>query len=436
MTMNDITLVLCIDDKHIEELIFAWKTWSYFKPELVQLKHKLLLYDETIESKLDSLNFIDKSFSLYKFSNKNYYSNQRDAMLTAWFEAAKNVHTPFFIKIDTDCFATNDDKRWIDAIADRNDYKIISNPWGYTRNPERLLKLDNWGDNTPYLQNYPRLNLVPNLNSNKIVHPRIISFFGVFDTVWTNMISEKCWINDHYELPDPSQDTFTWYCAKRMGDPIKRISFKKYGFFHTNLHKAKKKIIIPEYKEHTMSYLNKMIRHRSAKISDRYTALWQELSATNYIKNRILSYGCGLGEECFSLSKHFPSSFIKGVDIQEKTIKKATSKNNNPNIVFEVSDYSKLLSENKYDIIFAMNVFKIIKISPEELKKQYPLEVFDAQIKDLIELLHINGLLVIDGSSYAIEDTSSYRTSLIEIDCQNNREWKNTKGKYCVFKKI
>ena len=66
-----------------------------------------------------------------------------------------------------------------------------------------------------------------------------------------------------------------------------------------------------------MSQLNNMIRHRSAKIADRYTEIWADLSKSNYLSNRILSYGCGFGEECFSISKHFPNSKIKGVDIQQ-----------------------------------------------------------------------------------------------------------------------
>lgn len=433
---DDITLVLCIDQNHIEELKFAWETWEFFKPELVGLKNKLLIYDADIENSLKDLSFLDETFSYHRFDHKSYYKSQRDAMLTSWFEGCKKIKTRFYLKIDTDCFAINSDKGWVDALADRDNYKIISNPWGYTKNAERLTVLDNWGDTAKHIKDYPRLNLIPNTGSDKIVHSRIISFIGVFDTDWTNMISEDCFKDNHYELPDPSQDTFTWYCAERRKDPVKRISFKKFGFIHTRLHKAKKNIVLQHPQEHKMSHLNTMVRHRSAKISDRYTDLWQELAELNYPKNRILSYGCGLGEECFSLYKHFASSTIKGVDIQKRTIERAISKNKNPSITFEISDYQKLLQDERYDIIFAMNVFKIIKITPEELHKRYPLEVFDAQMKDLIELLNNGGLFVIDGNSYPVEKTSVYKNSLIEIDCNINRVWKKNKDKYCVFKKI
>jgi hypothetical protein len=237
--LNNITLVLCIDNFHLDELKFAWKTWKFFKPELINIPNKILLYDIEIKNRLSELSFLDESFTLYEFKNKSYYVSQRDAMLTSWFEAAKQVKTKFYMKIDTDCFATNNSTDWISAIQDRNDFRIISNPWGYTKNPQRLINLDNWGDIALCTKNYPRLNLIPNEGSNQIIHSRIISFLGIFDTNWTNLITEDCWKNDHYELPDPSQDTFTWYCAERRNDPIKRIRFKRFGFSHTRLKKIK-----------------------------------------------------------------------------------------------------------------------------------------------------------------------------------------------------
>lgn len=184
-----------------------------------------------------------------------------------------------------------------------------------------------------------------------------------------------------------------------------------------------------------MSFLNKMIRHRSAKIPDRYTEIWNELSK-KYQPKKILSYGCGLGEECFSIRKHFPFAQIKGVDIQPKTIARAISKNQDNNIIFEISDFHKLLLDDKYDMIFAMNVFKIIKVSESELHSRYPLHIFDSQIIDLIQLLKLDGLLIIDGNSYPVEQTSSYPISLVEIPCDINILWKTNKGKNCVFKKV
>jgi hypothetical protein len=180
-TLDDTTLALCVDADHIEELKFAWKTWKYFKPELVQTKEKLLIYDMEIRDRLSELDFLDDSFTLYSFNNKHYYQSQRDAMLTSWFEGARKITTKFYLKIDTDCFAVNDNKSWLSAISDADNYVITASPWGYTKNPDRIYRLEEWGDLAPPIKDFPRLNLRPNPGSDKILHPRIISFFSLMN---------------------------------------------------------------------------------------------------------------------------------------------------------------------------------------------------------------------------------------------------------------
>lgn len=239
---DDITLALCVDSDHLNELKFAWSTWRHFKPELTNLKNKLIIYDAECEDRLSELNFLDSSFSLYRFDKKSFYSSQRDAMLTSWLDGVSQIQTDYYIKIDTDCFAVNYDNKWVDIMNNPKDSVIISNPWGYTKNPERILTLEKWGDKIDLFKSCPRLNLRVNPGSDKVVHPRIISFIGLFNTQWTKQIIQPCWIQDHYKLPDPSQDTFTWYCAQRLNSPISRVSFKKFGFIHTRLKKAKRHI--------------------------------------------------------------------------------------------------------------------------------------------------------------------------------------------------
>lgn len=151
--------------------------------------------------------------------------------------------TPFYLKIDTDCFAINDDKRWIDSIKDRYSYAFITNRWGYTKNADRIISLEDWADQQELFKTSPRLNLKPN-EHNTIVHSRIISFFFVGNTRWTNEMSGLCWNKDHYDLPVPSHDTFLWYCAQRGKYPYKTYKFKQNGFNHFNLSKAKKQIDI------------------------------------------------------------------------------------------------------------------------------------------------------------------------------------------------
>jgi predicted SAM-dependent methyltransferase len=239
--LDDITLVIAIDEIHIEELKFSWETWKKFKPELVGLKNKLIIYDYRIKEKIKKLDFIDNTFSLYEFKNIEKYESQRSAMLTSFFEGISQIKTDYYIKIDTDCVATNNSKEWIEVLKDREDYVFITNPWGYTRPPERLKKLDEWGDTNYFLSQFERLDLKPknqkDIDQNKISHPRIISWFFLGNTQWTNYISNQCKNDNLYILPDPSQDTYMWYCAKRSKAPFKTFKFKKCGFNHGRINK-------------------------------------------------------------------------------------------------------------------------------------------------------------------------------------------------------
>lgn len=241
--INDTTLLLCIDNDHIEELKFAYQTWSKYKPELVDMP-KFLIYDKVIENRLNELKFLNRTFTLYPFMNVKFYSCQRDAMLTSFFEGIANLFTKYYIKIDTDCYAVNDDKNWIRELKDREQNVFISNPWGYTKIPERILRLEDWGDRTSYLQNYPRLNYIIPPNATLVSHPRIISWFFYGTTKWTNEMSSACKIENRYELPVASQDTFMWYCAERSKSKYKRTRFKRYGFVHGRMRKYKETIVL------------------------------------------------------------------------------------------------------------------------------------------------------------------------------------------------
>lgn len=233
--LNDITLLLCIDKVHVDELKFAYQTWAKFKPELVELP-KLIIYDVDIKDRLSELDFI-KNVSFYPFKNKHHYPDQRSAMLTSFFEGIAQITTKYYLKIDTDCVAKNYDKAWIDELSDRNKYVFITNPWGYTKGADRIRRLEEWGDNAQFLRDTPRLDLQTEEGTDTIRHKRIISWFFLGDTEWTNKMSSMCWKGGHFELPDPSQDTFVWYCADRSKASYKRKRFKKLGFDHGRIKK-------------------------------------------------------------------------------------------------------------------------------------------------------------------------------------------------------
>ena len=183
-----------------------------------------------------------------------------------------------------------------------------------------------------------------------------------------------------------------------------------------------------------MSLLNKLTRVRSANRMNRYPKLFNELEKIRNPK-RILSYGCGFGEECFTLRQHFPNAYILGSDIQPKTIKKANSKNTDQNIEFKISDYDELAATEKFDMIFALNVFKRMHMSDEERAKVYPFEDFASQVRDLAQLCVSGGTFVITGCSYNVEDMPDFDKLFRVVECQSN-DGSISNTPRCVYERI
>lgn len=234
--MIDFTTVIALDEHHTNELELAWKTWEHFKPEIVSAPI-IIIYDDmqidpeegwlgTLESKHD-ITFIPWH------PPEGLYKDQREKMLTSFFEAIKYVQTPWYLKIDTDCIATNHDKRWLDNSLYENKPVFVSNPWGYTKPNNTFDLMDDWGDQQPMFNGTKRLNLPYDVNSDLVRHNRIISWVYFGNAEWTNEMSSMCLdANGNYKLPFPSQDTFMWYCAERLGCKYNRVKYKKFGFEH------------------------------------------------------------------------------------------------------------------------------------------------------------------------------------------------------------
>lgn len=150
--------------------------------------------------------------------------------------------------------------------------------------------------------------------------------------------------------------------------------------------------------------LVKKIRERSAKIINRYPDLFSELSCLDINKNKILSYGCGLGEELITLSSYFVDSDILGVDISHRALESSRKKIKLKEIknINLLSTKEFLELEIKFDIIFALNVFK-------RLKGDYSLEEFCQNIEDLSGYLDVGGILILEGIQYNFEETNFFK---------------------------
>jgi SAM-dependent methyltransferase len=150
-----------------------------------------------------------------------------------------------------------------------------------------------------------------------------------------------------------------------------------------------------------MKHLNTKIRERSAKISNRYPELFTELSCTTK-PSSILCYGCGFGEECLSIAQYFPNSIIYGVDISEKAIRSCKNKCQNISNITILSLDDFLKNTQRFDMIFALNVFK-------KLRGEYTKNLYELQLSELSTYLNLDGLLVLDGIQYDFTTTEIFK---------------------------
>jgi hypothetical protein len=246
MKLSEITTIIAVDDHHLNELSYSFLTWKKYKKEILD-SNFLIIYDE------DQVKVNDKRFSIFNglkvnfipWNDKEYiYNDQREKMLTSLIVAPNYVKTKWYIKIDTDAIAVNN-KRWIYDDWFYGDYIFISNPWGYTKPPNAIEIMDDWGDKIDKIKNFKRLEIHPKPGSDIVSHHRIISWIFVCLTEWTQEMSSFCKKeNGTYKLPIPSQDTYLVYLAQRLGLNYKKVSFKKFGFDHLPFfHRMKKKCL-------------------------------------------------------------------------------------------------------------------------------------------------------------------------------------------------
>jgi hypothetical protein len=237
MKTNDFTTIIAIDEKHQHELKYAWRTWEKFKPEITE-SPVILIVDKSSVDVNDNpfIGFIAKrnNVTCYDWnpSNPDIYKDQREKMLTSFFPALDLVKTKWYLKIDTDCIAVNDDKGWLNPDFYKDDPVFVSNPWGYTKPQNTFDLMDEWGDKQKLFDGFGRLNLPYNKDSDLVRHDRIISFVYFGLTEWSKNMMSSCYDGENFKLPFPSQDTFMWYCAARRKEFYKRIKYKNFGFEH------------------------------------------------------------------------------------------------------------------------------------------------------------------------------------------------------------
>ena len=233
--MVEFTTVVGVDEKHVKQLRWTWPTWELNFQSLLRAPLLLICDGQWSEQKWhEELSFLEHPNATFVMWNQSGVT-QREKMLTALTLAPGDyVTTPWYLKLDTDALRTTRSRwpleEWFEEDQEGNRPVFVSNPWGYTKPPDAIQRLDDWADGIPELSQYPRLNLVPKPGSNLVKHRRIISwsFFG--NTAWTREVTKWC----NGRLPVPSQDTYLWYCAARRRERYVRVRMKRYGWKHVS----------------------------------------------------------------------------------------------------------------------------------------------------------------------------------------------------------
>lgn len=250
--MKNLTISLAVDDKHLTELTYSFRTWNKFYPQFFSEHPYCIVYDEEQVKDTDARFGIFKGLKYEMFPWKNFdnlYVDQREKMLTSLIAApAEYIKTKWYLKIDTDTIATNNRQwifdEWFEDGKNVNDQNMfISNPWRYTKPPDAIDIMDEWSDRFSDVKNYyPRLNIHPNPGASSVSHKRIISWIMFARTEWTKYISSFAKTkNGSYKLPIPSQDTYLIYFAQRMKFNYKYVRFKKFGWDHLRFRSLKEK---------------------------------------------------------------------------------------------------------------------------------------------------------------------------------------------------
>jgi hypothetical protein len=265
MNLSDITVVVGIDAQYIEKLFVTLPTWVKYKPEIVDMPFRFI-YDDAKHNehglgtahpiygptwsgdphpllmKLNrlchTLGIRDKGFC--QWNGHGGYESQRAKMLNGLvFATALHVKTPWYLKLDADTYA-NRTTKWLEPnwFVERKDgyAAFIASPWGYTKPADALDRLDDWGDTVDGLKDYPRLNIPYEKDATRVCSNRMASWVMFGNTAWLRKAIKFCTSRGPAlpSLPVPSQDTFLYYVAARLGDPYITAKMKNMGWAHAS----------------------------------------------------------------------------------------------------------------------------------------------------------------------------------------------------------
>jgi len=237
----DFTTVVAVDERHLREFSLSYQTWERNCRPILQ-NPLLILADGT-----ECRGWWESKFAKFmQHPNCKVVavplipgSTQRHRMLSALIHGpAEHVDTEWYLKLDTDtwCMTPVDDwapDEWFDS-----GYVAVSHRWNYTKPASMYRDLLLWAEtHEPVEFTAPAPKTTYSGDDveeakRKAFHRRIISFAMWARTDFTQDVSRIS--GTQFLLPIPSQDTFYWYCAARMGKRVGRANMKDRGWKHTS----------------------------------------------------------------------------------------------------------------------------------------------------------------------------------------------------------
>ena len=252
------TVVIGIDRGTIEQFKTTFPAWKRLRPEIFEWPW-LVFFEPENEKALTSQElgslYVDLGVQDIEFVawNKNHYHSQREKMVTGHvFVPARAVNTKWFVKIDTDAYATDPRPVWPkpdwfepDDAGELNAF--VGSKWGYTRakgggplNDDLRAwcqALEAFGDvafpDTPRLEIERRISSWDHPKGPKMrwKEGRLASWICFQRTDWVQQMAGL--FNEHCgdcTLPVPSHDTALWYAAVRSQQRFTVTKMSRYGF--------------------------------------------------------------------------------------------------------------------------------------------------------------------------------------------------------------
>jgi 2-polyprenyl-3-methyl-5-hydroxy-6-metoxy-1,4-benzoquinol methylase len=148
---------------------------------------------------------------------------------------------------------------------------------------------------------------------------------------------------------------------------------------------------------------------------DRYPDVfgWIRREINDDASVRLLSFGCSVGDEVFSLRSYFPEATIVGMDISAGNIsecRRRCRQHGDARMRFVRAGTVNREVDGKYDAVFCMAVFRHgdLGYSPtESCDHRITFDAFDSTVGKLARCVKRGGFLVIEHSNFRFRDSSS-----------------------------